>query len=68
MSSKKLYICHQYVVSSVFMATENFYLALKSGVFCLRHPVQRPALGPTQFPIEWVRGGGSFPGGKAAGA
>jgi hypothetical protein len=27
----------------------------------------RPALGPTQSPIQWVRGG-SFPRGKAAGA
>jgi hypothetical protein len=27
----------------------------------------RPILGPTQLPIQWVSGG-SFPGGKAAGA
>jgi hypothetical protein len=30
--------------------------------------VSRPAVGPTQLPIQWVPGGGSFPGGKAAGA
>jgi hypothetical protein len=28
----------------------------------------RPALGPTQPPIQWVLGGGVFPWGKAAGA